>query len=79
MKETRRNLHRLLKRKQLFSALCGVCTEVIHDLTAILKESAAKEGTAKTTITGPPSIEEFREQRRRRRETSDDINVRTKK
>jgi hypothetical protein len=56
MAETRRNLHQLL-----YSALCGVYTEVLHDLTAVLKESAAKGETAKTTITARLSIEEFHE------------------
>jgi hypothetical protein len=42
MGETRRNLHQLLKEKQLYSALYGVYTEVLHDLMAVLKESAAK-------------------------------------
>jgi hypothetical protein len=57
--ETRRNLHQLLKGKQLYSALYAVYTEVLHDLTAFLKESTAKEETAKNTITEPLS-EEFR-------------------
>jgi hypothetical protein len=39
---TRRNLHQVLKGKQLYSALCGVYTEVLHGLTAVLKEGAAK-------------------------------------
>jgi hypothetical protein len=62
------------ERKQLYRALCGVYTEVLHDLTAVLKESAAKGETAKTTITAPPSIEEFREQRR----PTDDADKRAK-
>jgi hypothetical protein len=40
--DTRRNLHQLLKGKQLYSALYGVYTEALHDLTAVLKESTAK-------------------------------------
>jgi hypothetical protein len=51
--KSRRDLHQLLTRKQLHSALYGVYTEVIHDLTAVLKESAAIGETAKTTITTP--------------------------
>jgi hypothetical protein len=64
MAYTGRNLHQFLKGKQLYSALYGVYTEVPHDLTALLKESTAKGETAKTTITAPPSIKEFHEQRR---------------
>jgi hypothetical protein len=55
MVETRRNLHQYLKGKQLYSTLYGVYTEVLHDLTAVLKESAAKGETAKITTTEPPS------------------------
>jgi hypothetical protein len=55
-----------------------VYTEVLHNLTAVLKESAAKGETAKITITEPPSNEEFREQRRRTRKPSDDAD-KTKK
>jgi hypothetical protein len=69
--ETRRNFHQFLKGKQLYSALYGVYTEVLHDLTAVLKENAAREEAAKTTITGPPSIEEYREQRSRKRKPTD--------
>jgi hypothetical protein len=58
-----RNLHQLLKGRQLYSALHGVYTEVLHDLTTFLKGSAAKGVRAKTTITAPPSIEKFREKR----------------
>jgi hypothetical protein len=65
MAETMRNLHQYLKGKQLYSALYGMYTEVLHDLMAVLKESAAKGETAKTTTTNPPPNEEFREQRRR--------------
>jgi hypothetical protein len=61
-KHTRRNLQQLLKGKQLYSSLYGVHTEVLHDLTAVLKESAANGETAKTTITPLPSIEKYREQ-----------------
>jgi hypothetical protein len=61
MAETRRNLHQFLKGKQLYSALYGVYMEVLHDLTAVLKDSAAKGETAKTIITEPPSNEDFRE------------------
>jgi hypothetical protein len=60
-------------------APCMEYTQKLHDLTVVLKESAAKGVTAKTTITAPPSIEEFREQRRRKRKSSDDADKRTKK
>jgi hypothetical protein len=79
MADTRRNLHQLLKGKQLYSALYGVYTEVLYDLTAVLKESAGEGETADTSITGPPSIEEFREQRRRTRKPTDDTDKRAKK
>jgi hypothetical protein len=55
-----------------------VYTEVLHDLTTVPKESAAKGETAKTTITTPPSIEEFREQRRRKPKPTDDADERAK-
>jgi hypothetical protein len=42
MADTRRNLHQRLEGKQLYSALYGVYTEMLHDLTAVIKESAAK-------------------------------------
>jgi hypothetical protein len=35
--------------KQLHSALYGMYTGMLHDLTAVLKEGAAKGETAKTT------------------------------
>jgi hypothetical protein len=79
MSDTRRNLHRLLKGKQLYSALYGVYTKALHDLTAVLKQSAAIGETAKTTITTPPSIEEVREQRRRKRKPTDDADKRVMK
>jgi hypothetical protein len=56
--DTRRNLLQLLKEKQLYSTLRGAYVELLHDLMAVLKES-----TAKTTITAPPSIKEYHEQR----------------
>jgi hypothetical protein len=46
---------------------------------AVLKESAAKGVTAKTRITPPPPIEEFREQRRRKWKPTDDTGKRAKK
>jgi hypothetical protein len=50
MADTKRNLHQLLKGKQLYSALYGVYIEVLHNLMAVLKEGAAKGETAKTRI-----------------------------
>jgi dsRNA-specific ribonuclease len=76
---TRRNLHQLLKRKQLHSARYGAHTEVLHNLTAILKESAVERETAKITSTEPPSNEEFRERRRRELKPSNDADKRAKK
>jgi hypothetical protein len=61
MADTMRNLHQLLKEKQLYNALYGMYTEVLHDLTAVLKEIAANREAAKITITEPPSNDEFRE------------------
>jgi hypothetical protein len=56
------------------------CTqEMLHGLTAVLKESAAKGETAKTTITAPPHNDELREQRRRKRKSSDDADKSAKK
>jgi hypothetical protein len=55
MADTRRNLHQLLKGKQLYSALYGVYIEALHNLKPVLKETAAKGETAKTTITAPSS------------------------
>jgi hypothetical protein len=57
--DTKRNLHQLLKGKQLYSALHGVYTEVLYDLMAVLKDSAAKVETATAMITAPLSIKEF--------------------
>jgi hypothetical protein len=61
MADTSGNLHQLLKGKQLNRALYRVYTEVLHNLTATLKERVVKGETAKTTITAPPSIVKFRE------------------
>jgi hypothetical protein len=76
--ETKRNLHQLLNGKQLYCALYGTYTDVLHDLTA-LKQSAAKAETARTTITEPPSNEEFRDQRRQMQKPKDNTNKRVKK
>jgi hypothetical protein len=46
MMETRRNLLWLLKGRQLHNALCAVYIEVLHDLRAVLKESAPEGETA---------------------------------
>jgi hypothetical protein len=48
-------------------------------LTALLKESATKGETTKSTITAFPSIEEFREQRRCKRKPTDDADKKAKK
>jgi hypothetical protein len=79
MAGTRWTLHQLLKGKQLYSALYGMYTEVLHDLIAVLKECAAKRETAETTITAPPSIEEFHGQIRRKWKPTDDADNRAKK
>jgi hypothetical protein len=49
MADTRSNLNELLKGKQLYSTLYTAYSEVLYDLTAVLKESATKGETAKTT------------------------------
>jgi hypothetical protein len=72
-----RFLHRPCR--ELYGALYGAYTEVLHDLTAVLRGSAANEETAKTTITAPPSIEEFRERRRRKLKSTDDSDERSGK
>jgi hypothetical protein len=79
MADTRRNLHQVLKGKQLSNALYGVYKEVLQDLTEVLKESAAKKETAKTTITAPPSTEEFHKQRRQKWKPIEDAGKRVKK
>jgi hypothetical protein len=72
--ETRRIILQLLKGRQLCSAVYedGVYTEVLHDLMAVLKDSSAKGGTAKTTIIAYPSVGEFHEQTKA--EPTDDDN-----
>jgi hypothetical protein len=79
MADTRRNFHLFLKGKQLYSALYGVYTKVLHVLTAVFKDSAAKGETAKATITAPLSIEEFCNQRRQKQKPAHDANKRAKK
>jgi hypothetical protein len=79
MTETRRNPHQLLKGKHLYSTLYGVYTEMLPDLTAVLKDSSAKGETAKTIIAESPSNKEFQEQKRRKWKPSDNANKGTKK
>jgi hypothetical protein len=55
MADIRRNLHRFLKGKQLYNALYGLHTEVLHDLTAVLKNNVNKGEITTTTITSRPS------------------------
>lgn len=59
--------------KEIYSTLHGVCAEVLNDLKAVLKQIAAK------VVTTNPGKEaeandEFREQRRHKRNSSDDQN-----
>jgi hypothetical protein len=77
--DTRRNLHQLLKGEQLYSALYGVYTEVLHDLMAALKESTTKGETAKTTVTALLPIEKFHEERKQKWKHTDDANKRAEK
>jgi hypothetical protein len=79
MADTRINLQQLLRGKQLYRTLHGVYTEALVYLKAVLEQSAAKGETAKTTITAPPSIEKFREQRRQKRKLRGDDDTRAKK
>jgi hypothetical protein len=51
MADKRSKLHQLLKEKQLNSALYEVCTDVLQDFTAVMKESGTKRETANITIT----------------------------
>jgi hypothetical protein len=53
----KRSLNQFLNSRELYSALYGVYTEVLHDLTAVLRESADKGETATITTTEPPSNE----------------------
>jgi hypothetical protein len=76
---TTSNLQQLLKGKQLYSALHGIYIQVLHDLKAVVKESSSQGETTSTTITAPPSIEEFPEQERRKRKCTDDADKRIKK
>jgi hypothetical protein len=78
MADTRRKLHQLLKGKQLNSALYGLHTEVLHDLMAVLQESAVKGETTKATITAPLSTHKFSEQRWRKWKPTDDADERVK-
>jgi hypothetical protein len=81
--ETKKNLHHLLQGKQLYSALNGVYTEVLHELKGVLQSSVAPreaENTASVPVPEiTPSNEEFREQRRRKRNSSDGQATKPKK
>jgi hypothetical protein len=77
--DTRRNLHQLLKGKQLYNVLYGVYTEMLHNLMAVFRESTAKGETAKTAITTPFSIQEFHEQRRQKWKPTDNADKIVKK
>jgi membrane carboxypeptidase/penicillin-binding protein len=50
MAEIRKKLCQLLKGRQLYSDLYDVYTEVLHDLTAVLKKSVVKGKAANTTL-----------------------------
>jgi hypothetical protein len=65
--ETRTNLHQILHGKQLYSSLHGVYSEVLADLKIVLQQSASK---AQQNIE-PAAHDEFREQRRRKRNPSE--------
>jgi hypothetical protein len=66
--EARRNLHQVLERKPLYSALHGVYSEVLADLKVVLQQSASKVQVQQSNETA--AEEEFREQRRRKRTPS---------
>jgi hypothetical protein len=77
--ETRKNLHQHLKGKALYSALCGVYTEVLHELKGVLQSSVApREAENRAAETETPN-EEFGEQRRRKRNSSDGQATKPKK
>jgi hypothetical protein len=76
MEVTKSNLHKLLKGEELYSALYGMYTQVLYDLMTVVKESSSQKETANTTITAPPSIEEFPKQERRKRKSTDDTDKR---
>jgi hypothetical protein len=46
MVDTRRNLQQFLKWKQLYSTMYRVYTEVLHDLTAVLKRECLQRGNS---------------------------------
>jgi hypothetical protein len=78
MADTKRNIRHLLKGKQLYLALYGVYKKVLHYLTAVFQQSATERERTKATITAPPSVREFREQRKRKMKRIDDADKRTK-
>jgi hypothetical protein len=63
---------------QLYSTLYGVCTEMLHHLMVILEGNATKGEAAKFTFIEPLSKEKFREQRQRKRKSSDDTDKRAR-
>jgi hypothetical protein len=64
--EASRNLHQLFVGKPLYSALQDVYAEIRIDLKGFLQESAAKGNAPCTSISGTDG-NEFREQKRRKR------------
>jgi hypothetical protein len=77
--ETRKNLHQHLKGKALYSALCGIYTEVLQELKGVLQSSVAPREAENTAPVPTTSNEEFREQRRRKRNSSDGQATKPKK
>lgn len=55
----------------MHSALHGVHSDVLNDLTAVLKENAAKDETTTNPVKKAAANEEFREQKRSKRNSSD--------
>jgi hypothetical protein len=64
--EASRNLHQLFVGKPLYSTLQGIYAEVLIDLKGVLQESAAKGDAPCTSISGTEE-NEFREQKRCKR------------
>jgi hypothetical protein len=71
--ETRKNLHQHLEGKALYSALFGVYTEVLRGLKGVLQDSATTRGAENpaSELETTSLNEDFREQRRCKRNPSD--------
>jgi hypothetical protein len=75
--ETSRNLHGFLKGKPLYSALYGVYVEVLQDLKAVVLQESTGTGNTESQTKEKDNIE-FREQRRRSGNPSDEATKKIK-